>query len=383
MPPLRLALVAPRFWPWMGDGPNHWLAVAESLAAAGHAVTVVTPRWTRDWPRRTAIGPLAVVRLRGSPRGGWSGLRWMYALARWLAAEPRLDGVLVAGLRQEAYVALGALGRRGIPLLVLAGAGDVAWQRSATFGSRIAARCAQAPAISAPSQGLLDELLLAGYPRERLTLIPRRVPVPPPHGPLARDQARAALAAVNYDLATTTTAPVALAVGRLDAEHAFGDLVRAWRIVAARRSEARLWIIGDGPERERLFHQISDLDQRFRVLIPGSFDCLDELLSAADLLLVPGQHLVPPLALLQALAAGLPVAAAQSAAVRECLVHERTGLLHAAGDFRAIAQLVQQIIEQPAAAVPLGAAARQASQALPTPADEAAQYITLLRGQRR
>ena len=92
---------------------------------------------------------------------------------------------------------------------------------------------------------------------------------------------------------TTFNSQVALAVGRLDAAHRFGDLVRAWRIVTARRSEARLWIIGDGPERDTLYRQIGDLDQRFRVLLPGTFDCLDDLIQASDMLLIPSASAVP------------------------------------------------------------------------------------------
>ena len=159
--------------------------------------------------------------------------------------------------------------------------------------------------------------------REKITVIPRRVPIPPPRSPKLRDEARAALATANYDLVTTDSTAVAIAVGRLDAEHRFGDLVRAWRIVAARRSNARLWIIGDGPERDNLYRQIGDLDQRFRVLIPGTFDGLDEVLQAADMYLVPAPHTTPPLAMLEAMAAGLPVIAADASELRQSVADER------------------------------------------------------------
>src|SRR5437763_14747141 len=103
---LRLALVTPRFWPLVGDQPTHLLRLAESLAALGHTPIVVTPQWKRSWPRQMTIGAVSLVRLRGSGRGGWSTLRWMYSLASWLG-EQSLDAVIVAGIRHEAYVALG------------------------------------------------------------------------------------------------------------------------------------------------------------------------------------------------------------------------------------------------------------------------------------
>jgi glycosyltransferase involved in cell wall biosynthesis len=377
---LRLAIAAPRFWPLVEDIAAHLLQLAESLVAAGHSVTVASGLWHRAWPQQMVVGTVPLVRLPGAPRGGLATVRWMYSLAAWLREQaPRLDAVLVGGLGHEAYVALRAAAKSQLRVVLLAGEGDLAWQRSAAFGGRIAARCRQAGAIVAPSGELADELAAAGYPRERITVIPRRVGIPPPRNPQLRDESRAALAAMNYDLATTSTAPVALAAGRLDAEHRFGDLVRAWRIVSARRSEARLWIVGDGPWREKLYHQISDLDQRFRVLIPGTFDCLAELLQAADLFLSPAPHTVPPIALLEALAAGLPVLAADAPAIRGLVGAEAPGMLLPVGDVKALGEAISQHFEHPAAGIVRASAIRQLMLSSPTPADEAAAYAEVLR----
>jgi glycosyltransferase involved in cell wall biosynthesis len=373
---LRLAIATPRFWPHVGDEPTHLLRLIEAIGAAGHELTVVTPLWKRTWPRQMNIGGTTLFRLRGSPRGGWSTLRWMYGLSGWLR-EQHFDVLLVSGLRYEAYVALGSLSAEHKPVILLAGEGDVGWQRSAALGRGVAARCREAAAIVAPSSVVADELVAAGYGREAITIIPRRVSVPPGHSPKARDDARAALAAANYDLVTTESTKIALAVGRLGPEHRFGDLVKAWRIVTAHKPEARLWIVGDGPERETLYRQIGDLDQRFRVLIPGTFDCLDELLQTAEILLVPASHSAPPLALLDAMAAGIPIVAADVPALREQVGSQRTGLLFSSGDFKAIAQAVLSLLDDPAAAVALGAAGRAHVQASPTPAEEAAAYIDL------
>jgi glycosyltransferase involved in cell wall biosynthesis len=200
----------------------------------------------------------------------------------------------------------------------------------------------------------------------------------PPHGPALRDAARASLAAVNADLVLTAKATVALAVGRLDAAHCFSDLIRAWRIVTARQPEARLWIVGDGPERERLYRQIGDLDQRFRVLIPGTFDCLEELIQASDMLLMPSPHSVPPVVLLDAQAAGLPVVAAQSLMVAAGVKNGETGFIYPLGDVKALAAAVLELIDRPAIGIQVGAAARSAAAAGPTPLDEARSYVEIV-----
>jgi glycosyltransferase involved in cell wall biosynthesis len=381
---LRLAIVTPRFWPLVGDTPAHLQQLCESLIALGHQATVVTPRWQRSWPEHMLIGALPLIRLRGSARGGWSTLRWMYSLGSWLRDQAgRLDAVLVAGLKQEAYVALGAAKNTGIPKILLAEEDDLQWQRTATLGSRIAARCHRGRTIVAPTDEIAKSLASAGFANDCVTVIPRTTAVPLITSASARDAARAALATANYDLVTASNAQVALAVGRLDAAHRFGDLVRAWRIVTARRPEARLWIAGDGPDRETLFRQIGDLDQRFRALLPGTFDSLDELLQASDMLLVPAPHASPPRTLLHAQACGLPIVAADGPAIRAHIADEESGVLYPLGDIKALALAICSLIERPGTAIAFGSAARSTAQMRPTPADEAQAYIDLIRGQRK
>jgi glycosyltransferase involved in cell wall biosynthesis len=376
---LRLAIVTPRFWPLVDDTSSHLLQLCESLIALGHEPTVITPRWLRTWPEQMMIGELQLVRLRGSARGGWSTLRWMYSLSNWLREQAScFDAVLVAGLKQEAYVALGAARKTGATTLLIAGEDDLQWQQAATLGARVAARCHEARIVVAPTEEVAQALRSGGFAPDCMTVIPRTAAVPPPCSAATRDAARAALAAVNYDLVTASNAQVALAVGRLDAAHRFGDLVRAWRIVTARRGEARLWIVGDGPDREALYRQIGDLDQRFRALLPGTFDCVDELLQASDMLLVPAPRASPPQVLLQAQACGLPIVAADASAIRAQVEHERTGLIYPPGDIKALADAVSGLLERPAAAITYGSAARAAAQSRPTPKDEAQAYIDLI-----
>jgi glycosyltransferase involved in cell wall biosynthesis len=379
MDALRLAIVTPRFWPHVGDVSGHLMQLAESWIDLGHHPRIVTPQWKRSWPEQMTIGRVPLVRLRGSPRGGWSTLRWMYSLGTWLrdAANP-IDAVLVAGIKHEAHVALGAARRTKTPTILMADEDDLTWQKTVTLGARIATRCREAKAVVTPTNEMAEALARSGFSRECLTNIPRTTSIPPPQSPKSRDDARAALAAANYDLVTTANTQVALAMGRLEPSNRFGDLVRAWRIVTARKPEARLWIVGDGPERERLYHQISDLDQRFRALLPGTFDGPDDLFQASDMLVVPEPHAAPPIALLQAQAAGLPVVATDSPSLRSHIEHGRTGLLYPPGDFKALAAAVLQLMENPAECVKSGAAARAAMQSAQTPIQEAQQYIELI-----
>jgi glycosyltransferase involved in cell wall biosynthesis len=318
------------------------------------------------------LGKVNVLRLVGSAASGLGSMRWLYSLGRWLRREPPA-AVLVAGLKREAMVALRAAKERAFPVMLLADADEVRWQQSSAAGGRALARCREAPVIVAPSEALVQQLLLAGYTREQIELIPRSAARSENRSAEARAAARLALAAVNYDLATTPSSQVALAIGRLESSQRFGDLIRAWRIVTARRPEAKLWIIGDGPERERLYQQIGDLDQRFRVMLPGTFERYDELLAACDMLLVPAAPEVPPLAWLDAIAAGIPVIMAGGSVLSHVIQPPEGSLVYPVTDVKALAESVFRMIEQPenGSSTRLDVSGR-------TPADEAAEYLALI-----
>jgi glycosyltransferase involved in cell wall biosynthesis len=360
---LRLAVVTPRFWPLAGEAESHLLRLAERWMAAGVDVTVVTAVWQPHWPRNIVVREIPVTRLAGAPHGGFGTLRYMYALTRWLSGQrDALDVVLVSTLRHEAYCAVRSLAGSRVPVILQAEragpAGDVAWQRTAPFGGRIASRCRQATAFVATSRLAAGELAGAGYVAERTTTIPRGVPIPPPLGAATRDAARESLASANHDFACATQHPVALAVGRFLPETGLVHLVKAWATVAARFPQARLWIVGDGPQRDLLYQLIGDLDLRQRVLLPGTFAQTQELFAAADLFVQPAVSEVPTLAMLEGMAAGLPAIASDLPGNREWIANGETGVLVPPADPRALVCAILDLLDRPAERVALGNAAR-------------------------
>lgn len=362
--PMRLAIVTPRFWPLADELATQLLRLAEQFRTAGHEVTIVSATWHRTWPREVQVREIPLVRLGHAPRGGWSTLRYAWSLSRWLKQwRDTLDAVLVASLRYEAYAAVGALAGSRTKVVLLADAagpsGDVAWQSSATFGSRIAHRSREAAAIVATSAVVAAELRSAGYSQEKIVTIPWGVPLSAVHSACVRDQSRQSLAGANHDLVTCGTDPVVLAIGRLTPDRGFAHLVKAWKSVTARFPAARLWIAGDGPERERLYQLIGDLDLRQRAYLPGTFSDQQELLEAADVFVQPATAPGPTLALVEALAMGLPAIASDLPCHGAWIEDRRSGRLVAASDVRALAAALIETLEQPAQALELGAAARE------------------------
>jgi len=142
---------------------------------------------------------------------------------------------------------------------------------------------------------------------------------------------------VNLDLFRPATeprggrAPTVLSVGRLSREKDLGVLLEAFRILAARRPDARLLVIGDGPERGRL-ERLAGGDPRIELLGSRPYgDELARLYRSADVLAVTSPHDTFNLTILEGLAAGLPVVAADQGGPVDLITSE-VGALARAGD---------------------------------------------------
>ena len=119
MKPLRVAMIAQRFWPRVGSTETRSAQLACELVDRGAEVTVVTARWHAEWPAEIYFHGLPVVRLDPPPTGCWRAWRWMRALARWLKRnEDHFDVVLVWGLMGEAQTAIEAIGAR-VPIVLV------------------------------------------------------------------------------------------------------------------------------------------------------------------------------------------------------------------------------------------------------------------------
>lgn len=129
------------------------------------------------------------------------------------------------------------------------------------------------------------------------------------------------------------------------------------------RPEVRFVIAGDGPERDALESRVSELELDGRVAFAGFRNDVHDLLAAADFLVLPSREDAFPTVLLEAAAAGLPVAAAEVGGVGEIVVAGKTGLLVPAEDPAALAEAVVGLASRPDERRRLGEAARQRAEA--------------------
>ena len=164
MSPLRLVLLSPRYWPLVGETEQFVAELAEGLRHEAVVPTILTARWSGDWPPETVHRELPVIRLSPPPVSNWSTYRYLCSLARWLRSHRReIDIVYAMNLRHEAYAAIGAV--RGLPVGVVlrARSDDCRWHDSSLRGARMRRRAAEADAIVAPTRAVCREVTEAGF----------------------------------------------------------------------------------------------------------------------------------------------------------------------------------------------------------------------------
>ncbi len=360
----RVVLISKRFWPLTG-GPEVMLArLATGLHARGATVTVLTAWWQPDWPPTFEDRGVHVVRLVPPVGRRWATIAYVARLARWLQDHHReFDLVYVSELKHEAYAALFASRHAGFPVVLRAEhaglCGDCHWQLTARCGRRIKRRCQQAAAIVAPTAAVERELVAAGYSRDRLRKIPHGVPMTAQAASGDRAEARAALAQTDPHLALPGSGPLVVYVGRLWAEaKGLDDLIAAWRRVVDACPQARLWIVGEGPDAASLRSRVVDFDLVPNVAFAGAFDDIDDFLQAADLFVMPARESQASLALLEAMAWGLPIVATATAETQAAIDHGRQGWLVPPANPTALAEGLLHLVKNPEFAATLGSGAR-------------------------
>ncbi len=139
-----------------------------------------------------------------------------------------------------------------------------------------------------------------------------------------------------------------LAVGRLTPEKRFDLLIDAFAELAAARRDATLTIIGEGPERAALEARGARSGAGARIALPGSKPAaaIRDALRAADALVLSSDMETFSVALVEAMAVGLPVVATACGGPEDIVTPE-TGLLTPRGDAAALARALHDVLRTP------------------------------------
>ena len=198
------------------------------------------------------------------------------------------------------------------------------------------------------AQVLNDVRRYDGVPASRLLLMPYGIRLAELETRLSREEARQALQVSGFVLG---------AVGRLEEQKGHTHLLAALAQVRRQIPAATLVLVGDGRRREALERQARELGVVDGVRFLGTRRDLPLIYRALDLYVQPSLWEGLPLALLQAMGAGLPVVATRVSGVREVIADGSNGRLVDPGDPEALARVIVELYRQPEDRARLGAAA--------------------------
>lgn len=383
---MRVAIVTNTYPPHDISGVGTLCAeLARQLPAAGHEAVVLTRRAAADDPAARTTGgskllfPLAVARLylRELRREGrfdvvhvhesdGFAVALLVRLARLLrrpsgpsGKKTRLIATLQVSYRRE-RLSVRPVRADGGPDRGRAPGGPpvsrptpservFAWVRAPILSGlgRLTARLADR--VVAPSRATARELE-EDYGALDVAVVPNGVTLP-----------ERTVAARRPDAPFTV-----LYAGRLRTRKAVAVLLEAFARLRRRVPEARLVLVGDGDQRPALEARARELgihepgDTGGGVAFEGArpHGAMPEYYRTADVFCLPSLYEGFPLAILEAMAAGLPVVATEVAGVPEAVADGVTGRVVPAEDAEALADALAELAGDPDRARAMGEAGR-------------------------
>lgn len=296
------------------------------------------------------VGPPGVLRGLGTQVGtvpvpsGISPLglaRARHGLAEW---RPACDVIHAHGLK-AAWTAVGGRPRRPVVLTVHNVVLDEAAGRWAAGQRRLERRIlGAADRVIALTSTMAAELSDA-VPPERLRIVLPASPVPVVRRP--RHEVRAGLG-VGED------APLVVCAARLHPQKDLPTLLRAWKVVAASRPDARLRILGDGSLHDELAALIDRLGIGGSAALAGRVPDAVDHLAAADVSVMTSVWEGASIVLAESTRLGVPVVSTPTGMAPDLLDGERGGMIVPFGDDRAVAAALLALLDDPVRARRMG-----------------------------
>ena len=203
----------------------------------------------------------------------------------------------------------------------------------------------------AVSEAARARLVAAGYPADRIAVVPNGRDLSTLRPGIGRDT-------VRRELGLERTVPLVGVVGRLEPRMGHAALFDAWPSIVTEFPAARLLVIGDGSLRSRLQARAHELGAADRVIFVGARTDVARLLDGVDLLALPSMSEGQALSAIEASALGRPVVATAIDAIPEVIREARTGRLVPPGDPAALSRAIRGVLRDPLGAQRMGRAGR-------------------------
>lgn len=390
----RIYVAIATFYPIVGGAEKQALMQSRVLREKGYEATIITFRHDRNWPLHEVMDGVPVIRIAGALLSGRSKLPqplqkllylmalavmgwtlWRHrprydalhvqqlnllvlpaALACWLAHKPMVVVVQCTGpdtMMESSYTSLVAgpldatalwlqvpgASRTGTDLEDLARVGKHGMRFTRALLLRIHA------VIVILSSRMKDYLARYDFYLPGTQLIPNGV-----------DSAH--FRPVAADDSCAQGSQVVLCLARLTYQKGIDVLLQSWRLIHRQMPQARLIIAGAGPLQGQLERMARELGIQSNVEFAGLRSDVVTQLQRASIAVFPSRFEGMSHALLEAMAVGLPCVATRVSGSEDLIQHRVNGLLVEPEDYRALAQALLDLLDDPALSRKYGYAAR-------------------------
>ncbi|MCH7345221.1 glycosyltransferase family 4 protein [Pelomonas sp. CA6] len=330
-------------------GMERWVErLVEHLPAARFRVTLLCPYEGEFSERLRALGAEVLsVPMPDDPP--WSAVQMVQSLVRSSGVD------LLHAHLPNAHVLAGLVSRlTGVPLL------STIHGRQITLLDLEVQRAVNSHLSVVCRQSYYHALGL-GVDARRLSCEPNGVDTRRfmPAEPGAEAVAAGPGAGLRARLGLTAQTPLVGFVGRLSPEKGPEQFLRAVMLAHERLPEVRFAMVGDGPLRAPLAEEVQRLGLQQRLAMVGHWEDMPALYRELDLVVSSSHSEAMPLALMEAMASGVPVIATRVGGVPEIVQHGRTGWLVAARDPEDIAGRLRLMMTDAGLRRRMGAAARE------------------------
>lgn len=335
-PRLRVAMVCPRFLPFIGGVEAHVAELSERLVERGIHIEILTTDSDGSLAAEEVAGRVLLRRRRVRPPGG--DHFFAPGVAR-LIQRTRYDLVHMQGVHTLlAPLTMAAARRSRLPYVVTFHTGGhhsaIRRRLRGLQWRALGPLLRGAGALIAVSQ-FERELFAAAVriPTDRIRLIPNGAELPSPVQDVAEDP------------------DLILSVGRLEWYKGHHRAIAAMAPLSRLRPRSRLVIVGKGPEQARLLNLAQRLGVRDRVSIesipPGDRAAMAARLSSSGLVVLLSEYEAHPIAMTEALGRGCRVLVATTSGLREIVAAGRVAGISIDAEPEEIASEMHRVLGGP------------------------------------
>lgn len=310
------------------------LTEAAGMIRRGHRVTIVCPAEARIYSaaQQRGIPAVALPIARKNLKG-------LLALRRWLA-ENRPN---VVNTHSSTDTWLTALARLTLNRLAVVRTRHISAPVPRNWPSRWLYRHA-VDSIATTGEALRMQLI------KGLDLPPDHVISVPTGIDLAyyRPQPEEIRTQIRNELGVSPSAKAIGIVATLRSWKGHTYLLQAFASLAARHPELELLIVGDGPMREQIAGWAAQSGVTGRIHLTGQREDIPSVLAAMDVFVLPSYaNEGVPQALMQAMAAGLPVVSTHVGAIDELVADKRSGFLVEPKNAAQLEEKLEELLQDP------------------------------------